>query len=40
MHNNIIFDIKFDPFDPKKFASISEDAVKIFDIRMTKRALV
>lgn len=38
VHNKQVLGIKFDPFDPRKFASFSEDCVKIFDLRHTKKA--
>jgi WD40 repeat protein len=34
-----VLGIKFDPFDSKRFASFSEDCIKIFDLRNTKRAI-
>lgn len=38
-HNNNVFDIKFDPFDQGRFASVSDETIKIFDLRNTKKAL-
>ena len=35
-----VFSIRFDPFDPRRFAALTEDAVKIFDIRTTKKPLI
>lgn len=38
VHNKQVLGIKFDPFDPRRFASFSEDCIKIFDLRHTKKA--
>lgn len=37
-HKKEILGIKFDPFEARRFASFSEDTIKIFDLRMTKKA--
>jgi hypothetical protein len=32
--------IKFDPFDPRRFGALTEENVKIFDIRNMKRPVI
>ena len=32
--------IKFDPFDPRRFAALTEENIKVFDIRNMRRPLV
>lgn len=39
-HAKQVLGIKFDPFDPRRFASYSEDYIKVFDLRNQKSALV
>jgi len=36
-HNNQVLGISFDPFDSRRFATFSEDEIKIFDLRNTKK---
>ena len=35
--NKPIFSIKFDPFDKNRFAVMSEDMVKIYDLRILQK---
>ena len=32
-----VLGIKFDPFDPRRFATLSDDAIKVFDLRNIKK---
>jgi WD40 repeat protein len=39
-HAKQVLGIKFDPFEPRRFASYSEDYIKVFDLRNTKYAMM
>jgi len=36
-HNKRVHGIQFDPFDKNRFASFSDDKIKIYDLRFTKK---
>ena len=35
-----VHSIKFDPFDSRRFASLTDDGIKIYDLRSMKRPLI
>ena len=39
INSSQVFGIKFDPFDPRRFAAITEENIKIFDLRNNKKPL-
>jgi len=37
VHSNQVLGLSFDPFDSRRFASFSDDTIKVFDLRSLKK---